>query len=191
MSYNSIFYAGKTLANRVWNAVKDDKQLTAIIRDPEQIRIVSPKEAAQKPPQISIFLYNVTEMASMRNQPTPNQSKPPLYLTLRYLITPLTEKADDDQLLLGKILQCFNETPVLRGSNLSGPLSETGQDLKVALDPLGVEDLSRIWGLLDAPFRIGVGYSVYPVKIEDSLSSEKNVVLKRPAVTVDRKTVTA
>jgi hypothetical protein len=194
LSYSNIRYASKTLAGRVWNAMKDDKQLSAIIRDPEQIRFVSPKEAAQKPPQISIYLYNVTELASMRNQPTATQnpSKPPLYLNLRYLITPLTENVEDDQVLLGKILQIFHETPILRGSNLQGPLSEAGEDLKVVLDPLNFEELGKIWGMFEAPYRLSVGYSVYPVKIEDSVKpDEKSVIIKRPAVTVDKKIVTA
>jgi hypothetical protein len=194
VSYSNIHYASKTLAGRVWNAIKDDKQVSAIIRDPAQIRFVSPKEAAQKPPQISIYLYNVTELASMRNQPTPTQnpSRPPLCLSLRYLITPLTEKVEDDQMLLGKILQLFHETPILRGNNLQGPLTETGEELKVMLDTLSFEELSKIWGMLEAPYRLSVGYTVYPVKIEDSVKpAEKPVVIKRPAVTVDKKIVTA
>jgi len=186
LSFNNINAASKTIAARIWAAIKSDKQVNAIIRNPEQIIFLSPKDATQqKPPVISVYLYNVTELASMRNLPTANSSKPPLYLNLRYLITPITQNLEDDQVLLGKILQLFHETPILRGSSLQGGLSETGEDLKVVLDGLNAEELSRIWGMLALPYRLSVSYTVYPVKIEDSVQpDEKAVVIKRPLVTV-------
>ncbi len=187
VSFSNINAASKTIANRIWTAFKEDKQANAIIRSIEQISFLSPKDAAElKPPQISVYLYNVTEIASMRNQPTPTQnpSKPPLYLNLRYLLTPLTQNAEDDQIVLGKILQLFHETPILRGSSLQGSLKETVEDLKVIPDVFTVDELSKVWGMLLTPYRLSVGYSVYPVKIEDSVKpDEKPVVVKRPAAT--------
>ncbi len=195
MSINNLNSASKTLAGRIWNAIKNDKQVNAIIQNAEQITFLSPKDAAeQKPPQISIYLYNVTELTSMRNQPTQTQntSKPPLYLNLRYLITPLTKKVDDDQLVLAKILQTFYETPILRASDLQGSLKEGGEDLKVMLDQLTVDDLSKVWGMLSAPYRLSVGYTVYPVKIESAVKQDsKPVVIKRPQLTVDKTPVKA
>lgn len=191
MSINNLNSASRTLANRIWNAIKNDKQVNAIIQNPEQITFLSPKDAAeQKPPQISIYLYNVTVLTSMRNQPTPTQnpSKPPLYLTLRYLITPITKNVDDYHVVLGKIMQVFNDTPILRISDLEGSLKEGGEDLKVILDQLTVDDLSKIWGMLSVPYRLSVGYTVYPVKVESVVKPDsKAVVLKRP-LTVDKKT---
>ena len=195
MSINNLNSASKTLANRIWNAIKNDKQVNAIIQNPEQITFLSPKDAAeQKPPQISIYLYNVTELTSMRNQPTPTQnpSKPPLYLNLRYLITPITKKVDDDQVVLGKILQVFNDTPILRASDLQGSLKEGGEDLKVMFDQLTVDDLSKVWGMLSTPYRLSVGYTVYPVKIESAVKPDsKPVVIKRPQLTADKRSIKA
>lgn len=186
MSFNNINAASKTLANRIWDAIKSDKQTNAIIRNTEQISFLSPKDAAQqKPPVISVYLYNVTEIASMRNLATANSSKPFMYLNLRYLITPITQNPENDQVLLGKILQLFHETPILRGSNIQGSLSETGEDLKVVLDGLNVEDLGKIWGMLTVPYRLSVSYNVYPVKIETTIQPNgKAVVVKRPTVTL-------
>lgn len=191
MSFNNIFCASRTLANRIWSGIKDDKQVNAIIQNPEQISFLSPKDAAQqKPPQISVYLYNVAELASMRNQPTPlqNPSKPPLYLNLRYLITPLTQNVEDDQTVLGKILQLFHDTPVLRSSSLQGSLSEAGEDLKVMLDPLTVDELSKLWSMISAPYRLSVGYTVYPVKIDSTVKQDSTpVIIKRPPLTVEKR----
>ncbi len=196
MSFNNINGASKTLANRIWNAFKDDKQTSVIIRNPEQINFLSPKDAAElKPPQISVYLYNVTELASMRNQPTPTQnpSKPPLYLNLRYLITPITQNGENDQIVLGKIMQLFHETPIIRGSNLQGSISEAGEDLKVVPDALSVDELSKIWGMLLAPYRLSVGYSVYPVKIEDTVKpdTKPSIVVTKPPRVVTKAPVKA
>jgi hypothetical protein len=186
LSFNNINAASRTIARQIWNAFSADKQVCSIIRNPEQISFLSPKDAANlKPPQISVYLYNVTELAAMRNPPTANSSKPPMYLNLRYLITPITQNPEDDQVVLGKILQLFHETPILRGSNLQASLSESDEDLKVVLDGLTIEDLSKIWSTLTTPYRLSVSYTVYPVKIEGAVQpDEKTVVIKRPAVKV-------
>jgi hypothetical protein len=195
VSFKNLNGASKTLANRIWNAIKNDKQANAIIQNPEQITFLSPKDAVeQKPPQISVYLYNITELTSMRNQPTQTQnpSKPPLYLNLRYLITPITNNADDDQAVLGKILQIFHETPVLRGSDLQGSLSEGGEELKVMLDQASVDELSKIWSMLSAPYRLSVSYTVYPVRIEPTVKPDsKQVAVQRPKLTVEKTPVKA
>jgi hypothetical protein len=191
-SYNNLNSASKTLANRIWNGIKDDKQINAIINSPEQISYLSPKDAQAKAAQISVFLYNVTELTSMRNQPqtTKNPSKPPLYLNLRYLITPLTQSVENDQIVLGKIMQLFAETPVLRRSDLQGSLSETGDDLKITLDALAADDLNKLWTMLSTPYKLSVSYTMYPVRIESSVKSEtKPVIIKKPNLVVAKTTI--
>ncbi len=181
-SYNNLNSVSKTLASRIWNGIKDDKQIKAIIKSPEQIIHLSPKDAQTKSAQISVFLYNVTELSSMRNQPQ-NPQKPPtlLYLNLRYLITPLTNDAENDQIVLGKIMQLFAETPVLRGSDLQGSLSETGDDLKITLDALAADDLNKLWTMFSTPYKLCVSYTVHPVRIESSIKpEEKPAVIKKP-----------
>lgn len=194
MSYKNLNSASRTLASRIWNAIKDDKQVNAIIKNSEQITFLSPKDVAErKTPQISIYLYNVIELTSMRNQPTATQnpSKPSLYLNLRYLITPMTQNADDDQTVLGKILQIFYDTPVLRGSDLQGSLNEGGEDIKVVLDPLTIDELSKVWGMLSVSYRLSVSYSVYPIKIESAVKpNKKTVVIARPRVSDSKSPIT-
>ncbi len=191
-SYNNLSSVSKTLANRIWNGIKDDKQLNAIIKNPEQISFLSPndtkpKEAKSKDTkdkdnkdkdpktkdaqaQVSVFLYNVTELANMRNQPQ-DPTKPPtlLHLNLHYIITPLTESAEEDQIVLGKIMQLFAETPVLRGKDLQGSLKENGEDLRITLDTLEVDDLNKIWTMLATPYRLCASYTIHPVRIESTL----------------------
>lgn len=184
MSYTNLSSVSKTLASRIWNAIKDDKQLRKIIRSEEQISIQAPGDAKTKDAHISVFLYNVTELTSMRNQPQPQNPKEPrtlLYLNLHYLITPLTQNAETDQILLGKIMQLFAETPILRGSDLQGSLKEMGDDLRIILDGLVVDDLNKLWTMLSTPYKLCVSYAVHPVRIESSIKpEEKPVIIKKP-----------
>jgi len=181
LSYTNLSSASKTLASRIWVGIKDDKQLSKIIRSPEQISFLSPQDAQTKSAQISVFLYNVTELTSMRNQPQPQSPGDPrtlLYLSLRYLITPLTKNVEDDQIILGKIMQLFAETPVLRGSSLQGSLKEAGDDLRIMLDELSVDDLNKLWAMLLAPYKFCVSYTVHPVRIE-SVKPEKSRIITK------------
>jgi hypothetical protein len=195
VSCKNLNGTSKTLANRIWIAIKNDKQASAIIQNPEQITFLSPKDAVeQKPPQISVYLYNVTELTIMRNQATQtlNPSKPSLYLNLRYLITPITKNVEDDQAVLGKILRVFHETPILRGADLQGSLSEGSEDLKVMLDQASVDELSKIWSMLSAPYRLSVSYTVYPVRIEPAVKPDsKQLTVQRPKLTAEKTPVKA
>ena len=191
-SYNNLNSVSKTLASRIWNGIKDDKQIKTIINSEKQIIHLSPKDAQTESAQVSVFLYNITELSSMRNQQqtTPNPSKPPLYLNLHYLITPLTLNVENDQIVLGKIMQLFSETPVLRGSDLQGSLSETGDDLRITLDALAADDLNKLWTMFSTPYKLCVSYTVYPVRIESSIKSErKTVIIKKPNLTIAKTTI--
>jgi hypothetical protein len=153
LSYNNLSSVTQTLADRIWTGIKEDKQLRKIIRSEEQISFLAPKDA-QKSAQVSIFLYSLTEYASMRNQPQPQNIDEPktlLYLNLRYLITPLTQNPLTDQAVLGKIMQLFAEKPVLRGDDLQGNLKESKEELRLILDVQTMDDINKLWTTLSAP----------------------------------------
>ena len=78
-SYNNLNSVSKTLATHIWNGIKDDPQINAIIRNQRQIIHLSPKEVQTESTQISVFLYNVTELPSMRNQPQKHKIHPHSY----------------------------------------------------------------------------------------------------------------
>jgi len=180
-SYNNLNSVTKTLSTHIWNGIKDDPQTKAIIQSFRQINYLSPKEIQTESAQISVFLYNVTELPGMRNQPQTTQNPHTLlYLNLHYLITPLTQNAENDQIILGKIMQLFAETPILRGSNLQGSLLESGDELKIILDSPGAEDLNKLWTMLQTPYKFCISYSVFPVRIESSTKiEEKPVIIKK------------
>jgi hypothetical protein len=181
LSYNNLCSASKTLANVIWNSIKDDKDLNQVIKNIEQISFSSPNEA-DKTAQLSVFLYNPTELPAMRNQP-PKGKEPQtlLYLKLHYLITPLTRKPLTDQALLGKIIRIFAEKPVVRGNDLKESLADTQYELRVALEAQSIGEQSSIWTMLQTPYRLSVSYGVYPIEIKND-SGKPTISGKNPAL---------
>jgi hypothetical protein len=183
LSYNNLASASKTLANVIYNAIKDDKDLNQVIKNIEQISFAAPNEA-DKTAQLSILLYNPTELPAMRNQPPrANQPQTLLYLKLHYLITPLTRKPLTDQALLGKIIRIFEEKPVVNGNDLKESLADTQYELRVALETQSIEEQCSLWTMLQTPYRLSVSYGVYPVEIKNDSPkptvSTKNTVAAR------------
>jgi hypothetical protein len=167
LSYNNLSSASKTLANVIYNFIKDDKDLNQIIKNIEQISFAAPNDA-DKAAQLSVLLYNPTELPAMRNQPPKaNEPQTLLYLKLHYLITPLTRKPLTDQALLGKIIRIFEEKPVLRGNDLKESLADTQSELRLALETQSVEEQCSLWTMLQTPYKLSVSYSVYPVEIKN------------------------
>jgi hypothetical protein len=189
-SYNNLNCVSKTLATHIWNGVKDDPQINAIVRNPRQISYQSPKDAQAESTQISVFLYNVNELTSMRNQPQTTQNPHTLlYLKLNYLITPLTQNAENDQIVLGKIMQLLSETPILRGSNLQGSLVGSGDELKITKDELALDDLNKLWTMLQTPYKLCASYSVFPVRIDSSIKKQEKPIIIKDTVLRPKKTV--
>jgi hypothetical protein len=186
-NYNAICNVNKTLVNLLWNSIKDDAQVNSIISTENQISLSHPKAfETETSKKLSLFLYQITEFSSMRNQPTPkrdpNQTKPtPVYLALHYLITPYTQNTESDHIILGKILQIFADNAILRGSLLQGSLSENGTDIRVVLEPLPIDDLNKLWNIFGTHYRLSVSYSVAPIIIGLTPRKEIPKVLEEEA----------
>ncbi|MCW4030707.1 MAG: DUF4255 domain-containing protein [Candidatus Bathyarchaeota archaeon] len=169
-SHTNIQSATATLIEALWQSIHADPVLKLLFRSSKQISAFPPRDIQSKDPHLSVYLYRVTENLSLRNQPqTPQSPRTLLYLNLQYLITPLTQKSEDDQLVLGKVLQLFSGKPVFRGADLQGDLGADGGDLRITLDALGLEDLSRLWLMLGSSHKTSLSYTVSPVCIKPAI----------------------
>ncbi len=175
MSYYNLNSVSRTLAHQIWEGIEHDPHLRTIITNEGQI-IHHLSREPHSAAHVSVFLYHVSEIPSMRNQPQPARgAKTLLNLKLRYLIAPSTFNAENDQVILGRILQIFADKPVLREHDLQGSLREDGDELRITLDPLSPEDLGKLWSMFALPYKLSVSYSVFPVRIDSAQKS-----LRRP-----------
>jgi hypothetical protein len=183
LSSDNIGAITQTLAKLISNGVKADAELQKLVHSDELITLQAPT-SQEKPAQLSLYLYSVTECTNMRNLPqNPNELRTLLYLNLRFLITPTARSPQLDQLLLGKVMQIIGEKPILRGSDMQGSLSGSGDEFKVTLDALSIDDLSKIWGMLEAPHKLCVSYSVYPVPLKSEVKQvSDSSIIRKPGV---------
>jgi len=153
---------------------------------------IPPAEEAQpsETPRVNLFLYRVTENGALKNQMIPGQGHPseyghpPLSLVLHYLITAYGATDDNGVLnetrahfLLGSAMRVLHDHPVITDTlvTVQAPagqailhqsLRDEFEQVKLCLDPISLEDLSKVWTALTRPYRLSAAYSVSVVQIE-------------------------
>lgn len=130
-------------------------------------------------PGISLWLYKVSRMAEMLNEPPERKSqnqtaRTSLPVLLHYLVTPMSTNPLTCQTLLGRVLQVFNDHSILRGADLQGSLQNSTEQLRVNLEALTVEELSLVWEALGEPYQLSVTYLVQVARIDSDLELVKS-----------------
>jgi hypothetical protein len=144
------------------------------------------------PPKLAICLYEVIEDASSRNQPLQRIpvpgglriAKPPMALTLRYLMTPFAPQPEDEQRILGRVMQALYEDALFSGPELRGDPAPAGlvgstDVLAVTLDPLTLEERSRIFHAIQQPYRLSLSYQVRVANIHPRQDRPADLTLSR------------
>jgi hypothetical protein len=133
---------------------------------------------------LSLYLYQVLPDPHLNNRPlTSNgagqQHYPPLSLYLSYLLTPMSTSPEENLLILGRSLQVLAAYP-MRGANfLDSLLRPARPEMRVTLNPLNLEELTRLWNTFNQPYRLSVCYEVHGV----SLDSLRHPVEEQPVET--------
>lgn len=187
--YTALLASSQTLANYLQAQFENDPNLQTLFDSGMgglmTVSLRNPEEMAEKNDQgLSLWLYRITRDEDRLNDPpiriTPSLfHEPPLPLRLHYLCTPIVEaatanNAEIEQRILGKVLQTFYGHPSFRGSDLAGDFSGTNAELRSRIEPMSLEDSTRIWNALEQPYQLSVSYEVTLANI-DSEVFESNV----------------
>ena len=141
--------------------------------------------------QLNLFLYQILPNAAWRNMNIPSQvatgetGNPPLALTLHYLLTAFG-KDNDTTLpfghhLLAKAMSILYDHALLGPDEIRSATSATfpGSDLdkqiervRITLQPMSLEEISKLWTGLVTQYRLSVGYEV-SVMLIDSTQAKK------------------
>jgi hypothetical protein len=151
-----------------------------------------PEQAAVEEARVNLFLYRVTQNGSLKNQDLSGTGHPaayghpPLSLDLHYLLTAYGTTSDGlfvnesrAQHLLGSAMRVLHDHPIITAQLLMVKLSPGDpvldaslrhefERVKVTLDPLSLEDISKVWTALTLPFRLSAAYTVSVVQIESA-----------------------
>jgi hypothetical protein len=163
--------------------------------------------------RLNLYLFQVTENASLKNQEIPGQGnpgaygRPPLSLDLHYLMTAYAEShtgPDSDlvaQQVLGNAMRVLSDYAILppdlhqkddpaQPTILDPVLLSEYERIKITLQPVSIEEISKIWTAMPhADFRRSVLYQVSVVQIESRLPRRlaRPVQTRRVSLTVSRR----
>jgi len=137
---------------------------------------------------LNLFLYKISESPFARNmnwrgdRSNPPGDRPPLAVTLHYLVTAYSKKTDsarDDitaHQLLGNAMAVLHEYPVLNDihdgdfdadvdAQFAPELRDSFEKVKISPLPISMEEFSKIWTGLSKAYRLSVAYEVSLVEI--------------------------
>lgn len=141
--------------------------------------------------QLNLFLYQILPNAAWRNMNIPSQvapgetGNPPLALTLHYLLTAFG-KDNDTTLpyghhLLGKAMSILYDHALLGPDEIRAATAASYPDsdldkqverVRITLQPMSLEEISKLWTGLVTQYRLSVGYEV-SVALIDSTQPKK------------------
>ena len=164
--YTVIAEVGESLVAVLWEEMHADPQLASLISSEAQISLESPADLeGDNNVRLSIYLYRIVEDPYCKNRLAANDGrghvvKPPLTLDLLYLVTPLLGQAREQQIVLGKTMQVLYDRATLEGTDLAGSLAASGEVVRVVLNPVTLEETTRVWQALELSYRLSVCYVV-------------------------------
>jgi hypothetical protein len=124
--------------------------------------------------RLNLFLYEAHFDASLKNIPLDEGQRPPLWLVLKYLITPFDDLKESDSIqaleYLGegvRALQELNTLPLTPGlpANVVAPLSDNPEEIKITFDDAPVDLLSKVMQGSNEKYRLSIAFQVRPIMI--------------------------
>lgn len=165
------------LRRRIYAALDSAPDADFGLSNPESdVTLSPPRDQMQGNPHLSLYLYRIDQDGHLRNQPwLPDQQTglrfPPMPVKLCYLITPLERDEDQNQLMLGRIIQHFHDQPVLDildGVPLGNSHGGNSPEMRITFEALSMEELSQIWNALRTNYRLSAAYGIRIVTIDSA-----------------------
>lgn len=167
--YSIISDAGKALAELL-----REHMVPELIANPDSIGLCSPSDNADC--IVGIHLYDVSENSNYKSNTMTDtdilrQKYPSVYLTLSYMITvyfngDIRFKAEEEQKILGRIIQVLNDYPVLDRKTLKYTENASGMDIKLTWEQLPAGDKMKLWSAADKVYKTSLFYKMEPVELE-------------------------
>jgi type II secretory pathway component PulM len=131
-----------------------------------------------------MYLYRIVEDPQTKNRfpiagNGAQQRLPPLSLDLYYLVTPLVGTPREQQIVLGKVMQVFYDRAILASADLVGSLAASGEEVRVILNPVTLEETTRIWQALEMSYRLSVCYAVRVAMVDSRREQFSQPVVQR------------
>lgn len=169
--------------------------VTVLSPSPDSTNGAAPKD------RLNLFMYQTVPNSVWRNHALPSRnssgdriSNPPLALDLLYLLTAYSQQSFHAEIMLGYAMQLLHETPVLPRElirsvlrNLvisaqpaekalaTADLADQVEQIKITPQPMGTEEVSKLWSAIQTQYRPTAMYHVSVVLIEAQRSLKSSL----------------
>jgi Pvc16 N-terminal domain len=183
--YTVLAEVGESLVRILWQEIQTDPQVNALIDNENRISLESPFDLRENDSvRLSLYLYRIVEDPHTKNRfPIEGnwirRRKPHLTLDLNYLVTPLVGSPREQQIVLGKVMQVLYDRAILEGTDLVGSLATSGQEVHLILNPVSLEETTRVWQALEISYRLSVCYVARVAMIDSTREEFTQPVLQK------------
>lgn len=157
-----------------------------VIGDVNEIGMRSPEDHGDV--SLGVFLYDVRESEEVRQPGAAvvrgdRLTKPPVYLTLYYMITAYSKgeakyRLAQEERILGKVIQTFHDYSLIPIEELEKN-TEGGFDVRISLISLTPDEKSKVWNFPNMGNQVSLFYKVTPVAIDSGLSEDAAFVREK------------
>lgn len=150
-----------------------------IIANPQAVNCCSPGEREDS--ALGLHLYDIQTYEGLRvSAPVDVDEKtqrfPPALFILYYMITAYSDaelryRITDEQRILGRTLQVFNDNPVIdcEEHRIDGDFVF---GMNIEYINISVDEKSKIWSFPNINYKTSLFYKVYPIEIKSARSKE-------------------
>ena len=147
-----------------------------VIRSPDNIGLCAPSDRGDM--VLGLHLYDIREKRElranrMRSEGVDQQRWPSLYLSLSYMVTAYSKaeikfRAVNNQEILGKVIEVFQDESVLSTDRLMPENQGSGLDLHVEMVNPNMEEQRKIWNVSEQAYQTSLFYEISPVELEST-----------------------
>ena len=161
-----------------------------------KVTVLAPDEPGGGNRHVNLFLYKVVESPVMKNMDwrvkpgSPGTLiPPPLTLNLYYLMTAYNKNDSEtgnapDHAVLGDAMRVFHENPVIPDQYLTDGLKNSRENIRIILNTLDLDELSKVWATFKKAFRLSVLYEVSVVQLDMLSDHEKTMATRVGAISI-------
>ena len=174
--YTIMADIGKAMINML-----RDKLVPEPLSKAEQIGLCDPKERGNY--VVGVHAYDLRENNSNGTQREPIRlpngmlKNPPSTWELYYMISvasksDLESKALDEAKIIGRIIQIFQDNPVIPAIYVPQTAGETLDNMQISSLPLSMEEKVKVWTMFGEAYKLSVFYLVGPITIDSNVVTE-------------------
>lgn len=145
------------------------------------VSLQSPAElsaAEDEGTSLALYLYRVSPNPHLNNRPdvatgAGKRKAAGVSVDLHYLLVPMMESATRDLEVLGRAMQILAASSVIESERFATGAGDDDSAVRVSLEQLDLEELTRLWNAFNEPYRLSASYLVRTATIDSTAAPKE------------------